>query len=247
MQPSRPIMIAAGAVLTAALAVIGARSSADTISSSLSHAAKAAIAQAGGRGVTADFKTSGGSPTRHPLLHGGEKLDEGTRLRVARAVANVPGVGAIRWSDGPSLASGTQGQPAAPLHCQEDVEALLRARTIRFEESSAAMASASQQLVDEVATALRPCLGAIIAINGHTDSSGNEPGNLFLSQERADAVKQALIARGIPADGLRARGLGSAQPVAGLDPADPANRRIDFSVIATMPIKPTPVDKPGPR
>ena len=63
---------------------------------------------------------------------------------------------------------------------------------------------------------------------------------------RAEAVRWALIGRGIPADGLRATGMGSKAPIKGLDPADPANRRIEFSVIATMPIKPTPIDTPGP-
>ena len=33
----------------------------------------------------------------------------------------------------------------------------------------------------------------------------------------------------------------------GVDPADPANRRIEFSVIATEPLAPTPVDTPGAR
>ena len=91
------------------------------------------------------------------------------------------------------------------------------------------------------------CLGSIIAITGHTDASGPEPGNLELSRERADAVRLALIAQGIPADGLRASGLGSRSPVDGLEPGDPANRRIEFSVLATQPVKPTPVDTPGPR
>jgi OOP family OmpA-OmpF porin len=68
-----------------------------------------------------------------------------------------------------------------------------------------------------------------------------------LSRERADAVRLALVRRGIPADGLRAQGKGSSEPVEGLDPADPANRRIEFSVIESVPIKPTPVDTPGPR
>jgi OOP family OmpA-OmpF porin len=137
--------------------------------------------------------------------------------------------------------------PTNPLHCQEDVEALLRARTIRFEEASARIDAASSDLIDEVAEALRPCLGSTIAITGHTDVSGPEPGNLALSSERAEAVRRALRQRGIPADGLRARGVGSREPVEGLDPADPANRRIEFSVIATEPINPTPVDTPGPR
>ena len=60
-------------------------------------------------------------------------------------------------------------------------------------------------------------------------------------------MRDALAARGISADGLRARGLGSRDPIEGLPPSDPANRRIEFSVIATRPIKPTAVDTPGPR
>jgi OOP family OmpA-OmpF porin len=60
-------------------------------------------------------------------------------------------------------------------------------------------------------------------------------------------VRDALIARGIPADGLRARGLGSCDPIEGLPSTDPANRRIEFSVVSTVPVKPTPVDTPGPR
>ena len=123
----------------------------------------------------------------------------------------------------------------------------LRARTIRFEEGSARIDVASETLISEVASALRPCLGSIIAITGHTDASGPEPGNLELSRERADAVLLALVAQGIPADGLRASGVGSRAPVAGLEPTDPANRRIEFSVVATKPVKPTPVDTPGPR
>jgi OOP family OmpA-OmpF porin len=134
-----------------------------------------------------------------------------------------------------------------PLHCQDDVNGLLRTRTLRFEGGSARLDRASSTLVDEVAAALRPCLGSIIAITGHTDNTGLEPGNLVLSRERAVAVRDALVARGIPQDGLRTRGMGSQAAVEGLDPGDPANRRIEFAVIATDAVTPTPVDTPGPR
>jgi OOP family OmpA-OmpF porin len=97
-----------------------------------------------------------------------------------------------------------------------------------------------------VALALKPCLGSIIAITGHTDNGGDPGANLALSRARADAVRWALIGRGIPADGLRAAGLGAKQPLANLDPADAANRRIEFSVIETAPVVPTVVDTPGP-
>jgi OOP family OmpA-OmpF porin len=238
--------IALGAALVAALAVGGAAITGPRLAAHLSDQAKAAIAEAGGAPVTARFATANGWPSRHPVLSGGEGLDEATRDRVAKAVAAIPGVGGVHWADGTALAQSAQAA-AEPLDCEEDVDALLRARTIRFEEGSARIDIASGELVDEVAAALRPCLGSIIAITGHTDASGPEPGNLALSRERAAAVRTALVGRGIPADGLRARGLGSRAPVEGLEPTDPANRRIEFSVIATEPVRPTPVDTPGPR
>jgi OOP family OmpA-OmpF porin len=138
-------------------------------------------------------------------------------------------------------------QTLSSLNCEDDVEGLLRTRTIRFEGGSSELADASQLLLDEVAAALRPCLGSIIAVTGHTDNSGPEPGNLALSKARAQTVRDSLIGRGIPRDGLRAGGVGSSQPVDGLNPADPANRRIEFSVIATEPVLPTPVDTPSAR
>ncbi len=239
-------LLALGALAVAALAVFGAQRTAPQLTERLSRAAQEAIERAGGDGVEAHFVNSAGWRTRHPLLTGGENLNERARDRTAKAVAAIPGVGGIRWSDGTGLAT-SQAPSRRPMHCQEDVRALLRARSIRFEESSSQIDEGSMDLIGEVATALRPCLGSIIAITGHTDATGPEPGNIALSQERAEAVQAALAARGIPADGLRAMGVGSQEPVEGLDPRDPANRRINFSVIEMVPIKPTPVDTPGPR
>lgn len=236
-----------GLVAIFALALVGGRISGPGLAASLEVQAQDAIDATGnGRQVRAVFSSPNGLPSRHPVLVGGEPLDDATRDNIAKAVAAVPGVGGIRWSDGDALVENSEAI-LRPLHCQEDVDALLRARTIRFEESSTRIDAASRSLVDEVAAALRPCLGSIISITGHTDSSGPEPGNLALSQERAEAVRDALTARGIPSDGLRVRGVGSRTPVPNLEPGDPANRRIEFRVVATEPIRPTPVDTPGPH
>ena len=193
----------------------------------LSGEARQVADDVGARPVSADFRSRSGWPSRHAILSGGEDLPDSEREEVAKAIGQIPGVGGVFWSDG--TVNAESGTPATtPLHCQDDVEALLRARSIRFEESSALIDPASRMLLGEVAEALRPCTGSIVAIVGHTDKSGPEPGNLALSQERADAVRAALVARGIPGDGLRAQGVGSRVPVDGLDPADPANRRIEF-------------------
>ncbi|MCB2085251.1 MAG: OmpA family protein [Sphingomonadaceae bacterium] len=247
-MPLRPsVVVIAGALICATGGLLVGQAGDDVLAQGLAAQAGQALEKTDAAQVKADFGLSDGDmPTRHAILSGGESLDEATRAMAARKVAAIRGVGGVYWIDGSLQAKGDE--PAlAPTHCQDEVEALLRARTIRFEESSASIEAASSELIDEVAAALRPCLGSIIAVTGHTDSSGPEPGNLALSLERARAVREALIARGIPRDGLRARGFGSSKPVEGLAPTDPANRRIEFSVISTVPLTPTPVDTPGAR
>ncbi len=246
LQSAR-IALALGALVMVPLALLGGQLSGASIAHRLEGRAAAAIYGAGGAGlVRAQFISATGVASRHPVLVGGAELADSARARIARAVGRVPGVGAVRWSDSGMLTE-AEAQALTPLSCEEQVGALLRNRTIRFEEGSARIDQASRPLVDEVAAALRPCLGNLISITGHTDHSGSEPGNLALSRERASAVRDALVARGIPEDGLRVRGLGSREPAEGLEPADPANRRIEFAVIASQPLAPTPVDTPGPR
>ncbi len=240
------LAILAGALFVAASGYGAALLTAPSLAARLDADAARAIAATGVQGIEARFANRLGIPTRHPRLIGGERLGDVARARAARAVAAVPGVGGVIWADG-SVRAEVSEPEFEPLHCQDDVEGLLRTRSVRFEEASSALLPASEMLLDEVADALRPCLGAIIAITGHTDKSGTEPGNIALSLDRARAVREALLARGIPRDGLRARGVGSQEPVEGLAPADPANRRIEFSVIRTEPLLPTPIDTPGAR
>lgn len=246
MRLAQALPLISGALATAMFAAVAAWQTAPDLAARLERQANAAIATTGAPRVRADFSTRYGFATRHPILRHGTGYRETDRLRAARTVAAVPGVGGVQWEDGSAFARNLAAPPK-PLHCQEDVEALLRARTIRFEESSRTIETASLGLIDEVVAALRPCRGSIIAIHGHTDSSGDEARNVTLSRERANAVRRALVRRGIPADALRAIGSGSREPIAGLDPADPANRRIEFSVISTARIPPTPVDLPAAR
>ncbi|KPH64426.1 OmpA family protein [Novosphingobium aerophilum] len=239
MNPRRASIVAAGAALCLALSFVATRVRGPIFIGNLERQAEIVRDRAGGSGVDLAFRDRYGWLTRHPVLSGGKGLDAETRTRVAAAVTEVPGIGGITWS---SEGDGTGG---TRLRCQDDVEAILASRTIRFTEASARIDPVSERLLDEVARALRPCVGSIIAVTGHTDATGNPQANKALSLARAESVRWALIGRGIPADGLRAAGLGSKTPIEGLDPLDPANRRIEFSVIASAPVKPTPIDTPG--
>lgn len=240
----RPLIaILAGALAMVPIAFVGAGLNAQAMSDRLAEQAREVIA---GRPVEASFATRSGWPSRHALLSPQGDVPETVRAQVAKAIAAMPGVGGVHWTDGTMLAEVGE-MPVEALRCQDDVAAILKARTIRFEEASSALASGGSDLLDEVATALKPCFGARIAITGHTDNSGDEPSNKVLSLERAEAVKRALVARGISETSLQTKGQGSSTPVPGLDPADPANRRIEFTVVARLQVKPTPIDTPGPR
>ena len=218
----------------------------DTLVTRLAEDAAAATTELGANEIRVRLADRFGSPSRHAILSGGEDMREAERAEVAKRIAAIEGIGGVHWADGTATASDS-ARTVVMGRCQENVEALLRARSVRFEESSALIDGSSNRLLDEVADALRPCTGAIVSITGHTDRSGPEPGNIVLSTERADAVRAALVDRGIPRDGLRVRGEGSREPVEGLAPGDPANRRIEFAIISTEPVVPTPVDTPGAR
>jgi OmpA-OmpF porin, OOP family len=67
-------------------------------------------------------------------------------------------------------------------------------------------------------------------VEGFTDNSGNPAHNLTLSDERANAVKAQLIAMGVSASRLTAKGFGETKPIAdNTTPEGKANnRRVEF-------------------
>ncbi|MEA1875117.1 MAG: OmpA family protein, partial [Bacteroidota bacterium] len=79
---------------------------------------------------------------------------------------------------------------------------------------------------------LKPDLKVEIA--GHTDDVGKAESNRSLSQQRADAVRNWLIRRGISADRITAKGYGETQPVASNKTAEgkQKNRRTEVRILS---------------
>ena len=72
---------------------------------------------------------------------------------------------------------------------------------------------ALDQLYNELSS-LDPTDGSVVVL-GFTDRIGSEQFNLKLSEQRAQSVVDYLVAKGIPADKISARGMGKADPVTG--------------------------------
>ena len=72
-----------------------------------------------------------------------------------------------------------------------------------------------------------------IRIEGHTDSTGNSETNLRISQQRADAVLNALVSLGVDAGRVTAKGMGQDFPIASNETADgrAQNRRVDVILL----------------
>jgi len=105
---------------------------------------------------------------------------------------------------------------------------------VQFASGSDNILPKSEQLVDEMARALKehPELRKI-EIQGHTDSTGDEALNLKLSHERADSVKHALVKRGVAPGRLVPKGYGESSPVAPNETraGRAKNRRVEFVIL----------------
>jgi outer membrane protein OmpA-like peptidoglycan-associated protein len=105
--------------------------------------------------------------------------------------------------------------------------------SVLFETDKSALLPQAMNKLNDVADALiKGNPDSNITIEGHTDSTGSRDHNLVLSQQRAEAVKQALVGRGVSADRIKTVGVGPDRPVA--DNKSPEgradNRRVEIIV-----------------
>jgi len=100
---------------------------------------------------------------------------------------------------------------------------------VAFAPGSATLNAAAQAEVRAFAQALqRPQLAEMrFRIEGHTDSSGGRAINMTLSEQRARAVADYLVAQGVARSRLEVEGYGYDRPLPGRSAAAAANRRVE--------------------
>jgi outer membrane protein OmpA-like peptidoglycan-associated protein len=103
---------------------------------------------------------------------------------------------------------------------------------LNFEFATTHPTPKSLATIDELAKVLKAHPGARIEVQGHTDNVGLPAANQRMSLERANAVKSALVTRGVSADHVTTKGLGEAQPLASNDTPEgrAKNRRTEIVV-----------------
>jgi outer membrane protein OmpA-like peptidoglycan-associated protein len=101
---------------------------------------------------------------------------------------------------------------------------------ILFETGKADLKPESQRAIAEVAKLLKADTALKVFVVGHTDNVGAVDGNMKLSQDRAQAVVQALVRGGIDAARLQAHGNGPYAPVASnaAEAGRAKNRRVEL-------------------
>lgn len=105
---------------------------------------------------------------------------------------------------------------------------------INFASDSDTILEDSNELLDHIAQIIsyHPDEVTSLKIIGHTDASGDTDHNIDLSNRRAAAVEQALIARGVTIP-LQHEGVGENQPLCTeeSDECQAMNRRVEFLIV----------------
>ena len=152
----------------------------------------------------------------------------GRRLALAQ-----PYAGARLTSAGPAPQTWTAESVRSQFGAALAAQPLPPARfTLYFIEGKDEFTEASRQVIDGIFAEIARRPVPDVQVIGHTDTVGSDAVNDPLSRQRAEVVRNALLARGVAADNVVAIGRGKREPVVATADgvAEPRNRRVEIQV-----------------
>ncbi|MDY6848109.1 MAG: OmpA family protein [Geoalkalibacter sp.] len=131
-----------------------------------------------------------------------------------------------------ALQQAVAGVEGASIQRQANTIALTFKSDVMFDINSSALKPGAYDEINRVANVLQQYPQTSLTIAGHTDSTGSEEYNLQLSQRRADAVKNALMAQGVSAARMNTIGYGESNPIAdnSTEHGRQLNRRVEIRI-----------------
>ena len=109
----------------------------------------------------------------------------------------------------------------------------LTIKNLQFKPDSAQLLPGEEERLDQIAQVLKQAREQMFLVEGHTASVGFASGEMKLSKERAHAIAEALVQRGIPAQKFICKGSGGTKPIA--DNSTPEgkalNRRVEITIL----------------
>lgn len=148
---------------------------------------------------------------------------------------NVSKQGYLFYSENFKLTEGTLLEPFkkdVPLNrIQPGKEVVLK--NVFFETAKYDLKPKSRVELDKLVSFLNENSTVKIELGGHTDNVGNKKDNQILSDNRAKAVKDYLVNKGINAERLLTKGYGDTSPIAdnNTEEGRAENRRTAFKVV----------------
>ncbi|MFT3885835.1 MAG: OmpA family protein [Flavobacteriales bacterium] len=157
-------------------------------------------------------------------------------LPVGRDYAlNASAEGYLFFSQNYSIAQGTPDKPYTldvPLS-PITAGSTITLRNIFFGTASYALLPASNIELDKLVQLMRTTPSLRVEVGGHTDNVGTDAANQKLSEQRANAVRDHVVAKGIDASRITAKGYGETKPMATNDTEEgrALNRRTEITVL----------------
>ena len=125
-----------------------------------------------------------------------------------------------------------QKEPAAITEL--DLKNTIMLNNIYFERAKPIVLPESYPSIDKLAEVLRTRPKLYIQIVGHTDNVGDKGALKILSEQRADAIKNLLVERGVPTARIDTHGYGDSKPLGpnDIEANKSKNRRVEIKIIS---------------
>ena len=122
--------------------------------------------------------------------------------------------------------------PGAQVARKDDALLVNMEGGVLFDSDSSTLSAAGADRIRTLARTVQNYPKERIIVKGHTDSQGDERSNQRLSEDRADNVRNVMVAEGVVPSRITAVGLGASLPVASNSTAEgrQQNRRVEIEL-----------------